>query len=458
LAADIAAACGGVVLSGDPNTVFDGITTDSRDVRPNDLFAPLAGDKFDGHDFILPALEAGARGSLLRRDVDRSIFQQPSKHVLIQVQDTLRALSDLASAHRRYRTHPLIAVTGSSGKTTVKEMIAAVLGRSRRPLVSHGNLNNLVGLPMTVLNLGPSHDCAVVEAGINKNGEMAQLAKAAAPNVAVITTVGPVHLEGLGSIENVAKEKFELVRRLPRDGAAIIPAGDPYLDPLVKQAGVRTVYFGPDQGDFRAKDIRFGEFTQFELIAPSGRQAARLRTPGRHNVANALAAAAACMSIGVGLKDVVDGLAEFTAPSMRMELLPLPGQRLLLRDCYNSNPQSASAALTVLAERGQGRRTLAALADMLELGENSPALHAEVGKTAGRLGIDRVIFTGAFGPPFREGFVSAGGSPDAVTCAPDRDSAWEIIQREWRDYYAVLVKGSRSMKMETIADRLTREE
>ena len=213
-ASDIVQACSGVLLSGDPEISFDAISTDSRDIRENDLFIPLKGPNFDGHDFVLPALEAGARGSLVDRDDYRVFLQDLPDYVLIQVQDTCRALSDLASAYRQTLTLPLIAVTGSSGKTSVKEMIAAVLGRSHHPLVSQGNFNNMIGLPMTILNLSPEHTVAVVEAGINMSGEMAHLARAACPDVAVITTIGPVHLEGLGTIEKRGPGEVSACRTL----------------------------------------------------------------------------------------------------------------------------------------------------------------------------------------------------------------------------------------------------
>jgi len=457
LAADIAAACAGVLVSGDPETRFDGITTDSREIRKNDLFVPLKGPSFDGHDFLLPALEAGARGSLLDRDVKGDILQNPSKPVLIQVQDTLHSLSDLASAHRNTHSFPLIAVTGSSGKTTVKEMIAAVLGRSHRPLISEANFNNMIGLPMTVLNSGPRHTVAVVEAGINKSGEMEHLARAARPDAVVITTVGPVHLEGLGSVENVASEKFKLVRALAATGVAVLPAGDPYLAPLLDGSPCPVVSFGIESGDFRAANVKFAEETSFEMITPGGSREIRLPVPGRHNIVNSLAAAAASVSVGVSLDDVAEGLKGFVPPALRMEMVPLSEDRTLIRDCYNANPQSVSVALEILADSGRGHKTLALLADMKELGTEAEELHREAGRHAARLGIDRMIFVGDFGKSFREGFVAGGGAGDSFHWAADKEDVWRAIEPDLKTYGAVLVKGSRLMKMETIADRIREE-
>jgi UDP-N-acetylmuramoyl-tripeptide--D-alanyl-D-alanine ligase len=456
-AAEIMQACQGILLSGDPHAEFKGISTDSREIKNDDLFVPLKGTNFDGHEFLFPALEAGARGSLVDREVNREIFKNLSNHVLIQVQDTLLALSDLASAHRKKHPVPLIAVTGSSGKTTVKEMIAAVLRQSHHALVSQGNFNNMVGLPMTVLNLGPEHSIAVVEAGINRNGEMDSLARAASPDVAVITTIGPVHLEGLCSIENVAKEKFKLVQGLSSHGTAVMPWGNPYLQQLLHDVSCAVVTFGLEQGDFRAENIRSGVDTIFELKTPSGSLEIKLQIPGLHNVANALAAVAACSAAGIGLDDIVHSLSQFSSPAWRMEILSLRGNRTLIRDCYNANPQSMKAALEVLSRRGTGSKTLAILADMAELGDQSARLHEEVGKEAALLGIDRLIFVGANGRFFAEGYIAAGGDANAVTLAQDKESAWNVIGPDVGKFGSILVKGSRLMKMETVADRILEE-
>jgi UDP-N-acetylmuramoyl-tripeptide--D-alanyl-D-alanine ligase len=456
-AQDIARACGGVILCGDPDAAFDAISTDSRDIKTGDLFVPLKGTNFDGHDFLFPALEAGARGSLTDRDARREIHRDLSKYVLIQVQDTLQSLSDLASAHRTRYPIPLIAVTGSSGKTTVKEMIAAVLSRSHRPLVSQANFNNLIGLPMTVLGLDAQHTAAVVEAGINRSGEMDSLARAASPDVAVITTVGPVHLEGLGSIENVAREKFKLARALNSGGSLVIPAGNPYLEPLASDCSCKVITFGLEQGTFWAENITCGEQTIFQMHSPAGAQEIRLPIPGRHNVANALAAAAAVWALGVSLNDVAEILGEFVPPAWRMEILSLPGNRSLIRDCYNANPQSVRAALEVLASRRTTARTLAILADMMELGEKSEQLHARIGMDAAELGIDQVVFVGHFGRFFADGYVSAGGDAHSVTLVPDKEGAWDLIGSNVNGFGTILVKGSRLMKMETLASRILEE-
>jgi UDP-N-acetylmuramoyl-tripeptide--D-alanyl-D-alanine ligase len=455
-AAYVARVCHGKLLCGDPDATFSAVSTDSRDIQANDLFVPIKGATHDGHDFLFPALEAGARGSLVHRDITRDIPQYLTKPVLIQVQDTLLCLANLASAHRKKYPIPLIAVTGSSGKTTVKEMIATALMRSHRPLVSQGNFNNLIGLPMTVLNLNLHHTAAVVEAGINMNGEMDHLAHAARPDVAVITTIGPVHLEGLGTVENVAREKFKLVSGLNADGIAVVPAGNPWLEPLIEDCASRVVTFGIEKGDYRVGKMVCGEETAFEMITPVGTQEMRISVPGRHNVANCLAAAAACIGIGMDLPVVAEALAGFTPPTWRMEVVRLSGDRTLLRDCYNANPLSVGVALEVLAGHRQGPK-LALLADMMELGDRSAQLHEEIGREAARLGIDRLIHVGTFGSEVAQGFVDAGGAPAAVTVAPDKETAWEAIAPTVESFGTILVKGSRVMRMEILANLISEE-
>jgi UDP-N-acetylmuramoyl-tripeptide--D-alanyl-D-alanine ligase len=457
IAGAIAEACGGTLLTGDPATEFDAISTDSRDIQPNDLFVPLNGANFDGHDFLIPALGAGARGSLISRDQIRDLPVNLTNRVLIQVKDTLLALADLASTHRSLYSVPLIAVTGSSGKTTVKEMVAAVLRRSHRPLVSQGNLNNMIGLPMTVLNLGPQYTAAVVEAGINTFGEMEHLAKAASPDIAVITTAGPVHLEGLGSVRNVAIEKTKIAMGLKEGGTLIIPEGHDLLKECAAKYPVRVVTFGIDKGDFHAEDLKSDSGFSFVLHGPDCAQEIILPVPGTHNVKNALAAAAALRSLGIPLSQTADALSEFAPPAWRLETLALTGARLLIRDCYNANPQSMAAALEVLAGYGKTAPTLAVLADMMELGELSAELHGEIGALAAKLGITKSVFLGRFCHAFAEGFQKAGGAKEAVSCFPDKDQAWEYIHPLLNNFGIILVKGSRFMKMEILADRILGE-
>ncbi len=454
---DILQATHGLLIRGGSEVCFDAISTDSRDIQPGDLFVALRGDHFDGHDFLIPALEAGARGSLVAADVNRDFLPHSSSFVLIQVQDTLRALSDLASAHRTYYHAPLIAVTGSSGKTTTKEMIAAILRLTHRPLVSLGNLNNLIGLPMNVLALDGTHTAAVVEAGINKKGEMEQLARAARADVAAITSIGPVHLEGLGDVATVAREKFRLVESLDVGGTAILPFEEPHLKPLLHQCRARVSTFGMDGGDFRAQDVSADVRTSFTLISPLGKERVTLAAPGRHNVSNALCAAAACAALGAPLDVIAEGLRVFRAPAWRMETIRLSGGRTLIQDCYNANPQSVAAALRALVDYSLGLPTMAILADMMELGAQAQMLHEEIGKKCAEIGVDHCVFVGSFRESFARGFLAAGGRPTRLDIASDHETAWEAFKDRLPQFHAILVKGSRGMTMELIAEKIRGE-
>jgi UDP-N-acetylmuramoyl-tripeptide--D-alanyl-D-alanine ligase len=447
-------AVSGQLLAGSPRGSFRAITTDSRDIREGDLFVPLKGVTFDGHDFLIPALEAGARGSLVCRDINREIHQLPSESVLIQVRDTYQALSDLASSHRRIYPTPLIAVTGSSGKTTVKEMIAAVLGRSRHPLISEANFNNLIGLPMTVLKLQASHDVAVVEAGINMVGEMEILSRACAPDVALITTIGPVHLEGLGAIENVASEKLKLATSLKPGGAIVAPANDEYLVPLLAAAKGRIITFGMDEGDFRAQNIEQGEMVLFDMITPVGEARISMRISGYHNVRNALAAAAACHLVGADMDEIAKGLSDFRPFKWRMEVRSLNSGKKIIYDCYNANPQSVTEALKTLALMAKDRSCLAILGDMMELGDYSEDFHHEIGVLAAELGLDGVAYIGERRGAFERGFSSAKRGSGVLSLFEDKSQAWDGLKKSVSEYDIILVKGSRAMGMEEIADRI----
>lgn len=454
-ARQICSACRGELIRGDAETVFSGVSTDSREIRNGDLFVPLRGDNFNGFDYVIPALRAGAGGSLLDNDFLHELPNDLSNHVLIRVQDTLRSLTDLASTHRKLFPVPLIAVTGSSGKTTVKEMIASILSVSNRTLATKGNLNNLIGLPMTILSISPQYTAAVVEAGINHTGEMELLARAASPDVSVISTIGPVHLEGLKDLATVAREKFRLIEAASTAG--VIPCGIPELEALHGLYKGRLLTFGTDRGDFRASNITSDDRSRFNMECPWGTLEVSIQIPGRHNIENALAASASCLLLGSSMEDVAKGLENLQAPSWRMETVRLDKGRVLLKDYYNANPQSMKAALETLVEFDQRSRKIAILGDMMELGEQSSRLHHEIGRLAASLKIDRIIFIGEFANDFGSGFLNGNGSSQALTVFSDKEAAWEAIKMELGAYDRILVKASRSMKMELIANRILEE-
>lgn len=454
---DILQATSGDLAQGAIDDAFDGICTDSRELKRNDLFVPLKGQNFDGHNFVLPVLKAGAGGSLVNRDVHLRIPLNLSNSVLIKVQDTLQSLTDLASTHRKIYPVPLVAITGSAGKTTVKEMIGAILRRLGPVKITEGNFNNLIGLPMTVLDIGRSHKYAVVEAGVNQPGEMDCLARAAAPDISVITTIGQAHLEGLGSLENVATEKFKLVQAISENGLGVIPADSVLIKNHLKSFKGNYVTFGLFEGDYRAENIRPGDSTTFEVVGPFGSTRIRWGLYGPHNIANGLAAFAATSELGIGINEIQHGLENFKPPAWRMEIVDLRGSRKLFRDFYNANPLSMKAALETLVISKRDVATLAILGDMMELGVHAPELHREIGALAGKVGVDAVIYIGKFGEHFASGFLKTGDGRRSLNLFDDKEKAWEFMRKRIGNYGRILVKGSRSMKMELIADQIEKE-
>lgn len=429
-----------------------GVSIDSRTVQPGELFIAIRGDRFDGHDFAHAALERGAWGAVVARATPAAAALSGRTNVVV-VPDTLQALQELALLHRRRFTLPVVGVTGSNGKTTTKEMLASILGQQGQVLRNEGNLNNHIGVPLTLCKLNAGHRFAVIEMGMSGLGEIATLARLALPGVGVITNIGPAHLAFLGSTETVARAKGELLQGLDAGGTAVLNADDRHYDALRRLAPGRVISFGMDrEAEVSAAEITL-EGDRTSLLLRSGGRSVRLllRTVGRHNVANALAAAAAATALGVPLETVRAGLEAFRPVAMRSELRELKG-RTIVADYYNANPASMRAALEALAAMGSGRRTVAVLGDMLELGEAGPELHREIGETAARFGTGIVIAVGTLGRHIAEGARSAGMTSGRVFEAGDTSQAATALRDHSRPGDVVLVKGSRGMKMEKILE------
>lgn len=457
-AAQIARAVGGRVARGSEGMEASGVSTDSRTLAPGELFIPLTGPNFDGHDFIGRAAAAGAAGVIVQRG--RST---PSLDGIfaIEVEDTLRALGDLARFHRERHDILAAAVTGSNGKTTTKEMLASIFFLGAETLKSEGNLNNLVGLPHQVLRLLPEHSRAVFEMGMNQPGEIRRLAEIALPRIGVITNVAPAHLEGLGSIEAVREAKGELLEAMGAKGRAALSGEDSHSRLLARrfrEAGgeVLTFGFSADCG-VRGSDIRVsaGEGTRFALHA--GGREARVRLPGlgRHNVLNALAAAAAASLAGCPMDEIARGLERAAPPKMRLEVRPLPRWEgcSLIDDAYNANPASMLQALETAAQLRGEARLFAVLGDMKELGAYAEEAHRELGRAAARLA-DGLAGVGPMMALAVEEARRAGLPPERARRfeAPAEASAWVARCLKPGDW--VLVKGSRSMRMERAAEAL----
>ena len=441
------ASCGEGRLVGD-DRAFDAVSTDSRNLPRGALFAALRGDRFDGHEFASAAADHGACGLLVERVLPVALPQ-------VVVSDTLRALTACARSQRRCFSGPVIAVTGSNGKTTTKEMIGAVLGRIGPCLITRGNLNNHIGVPLTLLGLRPEHRHAVIEMGANHRGEIAHLASIAEPVVGLVTNAAAAHLEGFGSLEGVAAAKGELFASLPSEGTAIVNADDRFAASWRATAAGRTVLtFGVEQpADFAARNIRTsiganGPSLEFDLVSPGGIERIGLGLAGLHNLRNALAAAAASHAAGAGLGDIARGLAGVTPVKGRLEFRPALNGALLVDDSYNANPGSLKAGLEAF-QAFHGTRWLV-LGDMMELGSASAELHAEVGRYARESGIVRLL---AFGPQARS---AADAFGPGGTWFEDIDDLIAEAQRSLTADVAVLVKGSRVNRLERVSAALAR--
>lgn len=439
----VAAAVGGQLLGSDCRIA--GVSTDTRAVASGQLFIALRGERFDAHDFLEPALAAGA-AALLVADAGRV----PAGASAVVVDDTRLALGRLAAAWRRQFSLPVIAVTGSNGKTTTKEMIAAILKAAfgDAVLATHGNFNNDIGLPLTLLGLDAMHRAAVIEMGMNHPGEIGYLTRIGAPTVALVTNAQRAHLEGMGDLDEVAREKGTIFAGLPAEGVAVINADDAYAGFWREQVGRQPVRsFGIDQpADVRATLRQHGLESALTLQAAEGEIEFTLAIPGRHNARNALAAAAACLAAGLPLSAVAAGLAAFSGVKGRLQRRSGRNGAQILDDTYNANPDSVRAGIDVLAAT-VGRKVLV-LGDMGEIGEASGQYHDEIGGYAKSQGIDRLF---ALGDASQQAVRNFG---EGARHFCNVDKLIVAVDKELGPETTVLVKGSRFMKMERVADAL----
>jgi UDP-N-acetylmuramoyl-tripeptide--D-alanyl-D-alanine ligase len=445
----IAAAVSGRVLQGSPRKQVDGVSTDSRSIRPGELFIPLTGERFDGHDFISPAVQAGASGILTSREWKGKTL--PPDIPVIEVPDTLTALGDLARAWVQHAPATIIPITGSNGKTTTREMTAAILEQSHAVLKPRCNWNNLIGLPLTLLDLKPHHQMAVLELGMNRRGEIRRLAEIARPGIGVITNVGPVHLEYLKTLEEVALAKGELLESLGGTAHAVINADDPRLAALAGRCPAPITTFGvASPARVRALDMASpgGGENRFTLSIGQASAPVSLRVPGRHSIYNALAAAAVASLCGVGMQDIKAGLEEYTSFPGRMEIIRLDDTITVINDTYNANPTSMEIALTTLAQLKGAGRGIAVLGDMLELGEASEAYHRQLGLLIKTLQISPVILTGAHAPTVAAGAGTTGTTGVSISIAQSHEEIAHRLAAIVQPHDWILFKGSRGMRME----------
>lgn len=428
---------------------LQGFSTDSRKLQPGELFIPLRGDNFDGHDYMNQAIQNGAAACLSEEMIGGLLVP------VIKVNNTLKALGDLAAAMRRQFAGPVIGITGTSGKTTCKEMLAAILESVGPGLKSAGNFNNLIGVPLTLFGLQPEHRWAVVEMGMSERGEIARLTEIARPDIGMITNVGAGHLENFDGISGVALAKGELFIGLPSDGVALINADDPEVCQLPVANGVRKILFGTaSESDIKAENIAcHNGSVSFGLVIEGETRQVVLPLPGRHNVGNALAAAAAAYVVGVAIGEIVAGLEAFKPCPGRMELVGLNEDILVLDDSYNANPLSVHAALDALHDLGSSGRRIAVLADMLELGPTGPELHHHIGKLAAER-VDWLFTYGVLAEEIARGAMESGLAEERVFTAKSHDDLCARLLEVLHSGDRVLVKGSRAMRMEKVIDAL----
>jgi UDP-N-acetylmuramoyl-tripeptide--D-alanyl-D-alanine ligase len=443
----------GALVQGDPQTPLTGVSTDSRSIKPGELFFALRGERFDGHHFVAKALQRGGRGAV----VDQEGYGIADETIaIIQVADTLQALGDLANLWRRKHPIPLIAVVGSNGKTTTKEMVAGILERKDTVLKNPGNLNNLIGLPLSLLQMNSNDRVAVLEMGMNRTGEILRLTQIAEPDLGIVTNIGPVHLEGVGSIEGVMKAKGELLEGMGAHGSLIFNADDHRVVELSKQFhGGKTAFAIKNPADWIATDIYTREDggVSFQLTGPFGKIPIAMKLMGRYQVYNALAAAAAVSHLGVGIEEIQEGLETFQPPPMRMELITVKKGIKIINDAYNANPPSMESALRTLTEITEGRK-IAVLGDMWELGESAQQAHRELGRQIKEYGIDLLFLLGQFAPHVAHGAREAGMTPEAIYIKEDHHAVSLLLAQTLRKGDWVLVKGSRIMSMEKIITEL----
>jgi UDP-N-acetylmuramoyl-tripeptide--D-alanyl-D-alanine ligase len=441
----LAALCGGRLVGEDRE--WTEVNNDTRTLQPGQVYLALRGPRFDGNDFVQAAADAGAVGAV----IDRPLTNPPLP--VIEVDDGQAALMRAAKGWRAQFGRPVVGVAGSNGKTTTKEMTAAILGRRGPCLATRGNLNNHIGVPLTLLRLTGGEASAVIEIGANRAGEVAALVDLARPTIGIITNAGAEHLEGFGDLDGVARAEGEMVAGLPADGVAVINADDPYAELWRDMTHARVCTFGADSpADFCAREVREsltdeGFATSFVLCAPQGEVPVTIRLGGRHNVRNALCAAAAAMAAGASLDDVAAGLGAMQPVGGRLRPLRTRHGARLIDDSYNANPSSMRAGIDVLVSL-PGEPWLV-MGDMGELGEHARPSHVEIGAYARERGVKRMFATGPLSTLAVEAF---GGGAHWY---PDTDALSRAVDADLHAGVTLLVKGSRSNRLERVVAHLT---
>jgi len=443
----IAELANGLLAQGDGGLNVSRISTDSRTLQSGDLFVPLRGENFDGHKFVEQASERGAVGAMVEESWKGAT---PKTFGLIRVPDTLLGYQNLAANYRRSLPLKVIAITGSNGKTSTKDFVAATLARRFRVTKTEGNFNNHVGLPQTMLAASASDEIGVWEIGMNHPGEIAALAKLAAPDAAIVTNVGLAHIEFMGSREAIAAEKGALAEAIGADGTVILNADDPFTQGIAERTRAKVILAGIENGSVRANEVTQSPTgSEFTIMEGAHRCRAQLPVPGIHMVQNALLAVAAGRAFGLSLEDCAAGLASAPLTKARLQIKMINGIQFI-DDSYNANPDSMKAALRTLVELDADGRRIAVLGQMSELGEESERRHREVGEAAAAFGVDELIAVGEKGAEMARAAQKAGlRKSESVATAED---AAQLLGETAAPGDLILVKGSRSARMERVLE------
>jgi UDP-N-acetylmuramoyl-tripeptide--D-alanyl-D-alanine ligase len=458
---DILEATKGELAAGEASAHFENISIDSRNITQKDLFVAVKGKSHDGHLFIDDVLAKGVRGIVLDRKKFSQEFTRTNKDRILNdtcwflVEDTIRALGDLAAFHRQRFSIPVVCITGSNGKTTTKEMTAQVLGQKFNTLKTSGNLNNEFGVPLTIFQMSHSHEAAVIELGMNHPGEILRLSEICRPDIGVITNIASAHLEGLGSIENVMSAKGELIENIKSDGAIVLNGDDTYSLRLGSNASRRVTFFGQSiYADIRAIDISKKEAaTVFTLELPNENISVTIKAPGQFMVLNALAAAAVGYLSGLGADEIKAGIEAFTPVKGRMEVKESRLGFHIIDDSYNANPGSMEAAIKALVSLKGGNKGVLVAGDMLELGKDARRLHENIGQFAVQAGVDGFFLTGEYADDLKKGAQSQGMADQDITIGDKTELMKALVECIGPDDW-VLVKGSRGARMEEIVRQL----
>lgn len=457
---ELVMASGGVVVKSGVKDNVESISIDTRTIRAGEMFVAIKGAHHDGHSFLEEACTKGAMGVVVARDdAARALagLDIAEEMWIIKVEDTVRALGDIAKTWRSRFNIPCVAIAGSNGKTTTKEMIAKITEIKGDTLKTEGNFNNLIGLPLTVFRWEEGHKIAVLEMGMNAKGEIKRLTEIANPTVGLVTNVNPAHLEKLQTLENVALAKGELFEGMSEEAVAVVNNDDPFVRAMGERFRGRKITFGTREGS----DVMFANMKSaglesvdiaFEAFGKGYRM--HLPVPGFHNVMNALAAIAVAIALGIPLEEATRCIENFKPMKMRMERIQLSNGVRIVNDSYNANPYSMAAALKTVSGAKRAGRFIAVLGDMFELGPEAGVRHRELGENAARFGVDKLFVFGGYAIEVAMGAIKMGMSPDSVMIYPTMDDLKRAVSLEIRTGDVVLVKGSRGMQMERVVEFL----